>query len=83
VLRLGIGTGYDYQYLRTAFLHGNNSAVMVNPGKTTDLADTFVLNPGYVIGNIELVGPDNTSSGLEYIYPMPLAALFGVITDWP
>jgi len=65
---LGLGSGYDYQYMRTAFLYGNNGTVMVNPGQTTDLANTFVLNPGYVTGNIELVGPDSASSALEHIY---------------
>ncbi len=65
---MGIGTGYGFQYLRTAFLYSNNGTVMVNPGQTTDLADTFVLDPGYVIGNIELVGADKTNSALEHIY---------------
>ncbi len=66
--QMGVGSGYDYQYLRTAFLYGNNGRVMVNPGETTDLGDTFVLKPGFVIGNIELMGPDTSSSALAYIY---------------
>jgi len=65
---MGVGTGYGYQYLRTPFLYSSNGTVMVNPGETTDLADTFVLNPGYVTGSIELVSPNSTNSALEHIY---------------
>jgi hypothetical protein len=65
-------TGYRYEYFRTPWLYGPyyNSGVYVEAGKTTDLGETFVMNPGYVVGQILLAGPpsDDGGSVLEDIY---------------
>lgn len=55
--------GYQTQYLRTPMLDYINGRVPVTAGKNTDLADTFVLKPGYVNGKIELVGPPGGANG--------------------
>lgn len=65
------GKGHRAQFLRTPFLWPwNDSAVMVEAGKTTDLADTFVMDPGYVTGDILLAGPPPDENGAR------LAALY-------
>ncbi len=59
---MGFGSGYSYQYLRTPIVYAS-----VVAGEATDLGDTFDLVPGYIEGNISLVGPDNEASGLQYL----------------
>jgi hypothetical protein len=45
------------QYFQTPYLDGNNGRVTVNAGETVDLGDTFVMDPGFVGGDIYLAGP--------------------------
>ncbi len=59
---IGFGSDYSYQYLRTPIVYAS-----VVAGEATDLGDTFDLVPGYIEGNISLVGPDNEDSGLQYL----------------
>ncbi|NRB40269.1 MAG: hypothetical protein HRU20_17680 [Pseudomonadales bacterium] len=65
---MGLRSGYAFQYLRTPFMNGNNGRVMVMPGQTTDLADTFSMDPGFINGTIELTGPISDSNALATIY---------------
>jgi hypothetical protein len=54
---LSLRTGYQAQYLRTPYRDPwYNGDVKVIAGETTHLDDTFVLKPGYVKGQIKLVG---------------------------
>ncbi|MCP4569327.1 MAG: hypothetical protein GY841_17270, partial [FCB group bacterium] len=57
-------TGYRAEYFRTPWLHSSyNGRVYVNAGQSTDLGDTFVMNPGYVVGDILLAGPPSETTG--------------------
>jgi hypothetical protein len=46
-----------YQSFGPPFLDGTNGRVMVSAGQTVDLGDTFVIDPGFVGGDIYLAGP--------------------------
>lgn len=60
-------TGYRTQYLRTPWLFGsNNPGARVEPGKTTDLGNTFVMDPGYISGLVLLSGPP-VSEGQSFL----------------
>jgi HYR domain len=62
-------TGLQTQYLRTAWLDGyRNDSVRVEAGKTTDLGSTFVMDPGYIHGSVELVGPKTSDALLNDLY---------------
>lgn len=54
-------TNPQVQYFRTPGLgYGANPAVVVTPGATVDLGDTFVIQPGYLRGGILLQGPSES-----------------------
>ncbi len=64
-------TDYRTEYFRTPWLYKyNNGSVDVEAGQSTDLGDTFVMNPGYVIGDILLAGPpsETNDSCLEALF---------------
>ncbi|ABV37803.1 hypothetical protein Ssed_3199 [Shewanella sediminis HAW-EB3] len=67
---MALRKGYQTEYLRTPFLNSRNGRVMVAAGETVDLADTLVLKPGYVNGQITLAGPEGngTNNGLADLY---------------
>jgi hypothetical protein len=51
-------TNRQFEFFRTPALgYGNNPSVLVPPGGAVNLSNTFVLNPGYVRGQILLRGP--------------------------
>jgi len=56
---LVFGTGFQTQYLRTPWLgkSTSNPGVVVEVGKTTNLGNTFVLNPGFISGLVVLAAP--------------------------
>ena len=64
---MGLRSGYQYQYLRTPNLRGANGTVLVMPSQTSDLSNTFTLDPGYIYGNIELVAPHNANNTFTFI----------------
>ncbi len=66
------GLGADFELFRAPFLGlggPSNPGVLVYPGQTTDVGDTFVMQPGTLVGDILLVGPppDSTGSCFEAI----------------
>ena len=46
-------------------LVSNGGTVVVHPGETVDLGNTFVIDPGYVGGDVHLTGPTQGSTGQE------------------
>lgn len=61
-----IGSGERVQNYQTPYRWSNNGGkVEVGPGETVDLGNTFVIDPGYVGGTVQLVGPVEGASGLE------------------
>ena len=68
---LSFGSNRRYEFFQTPWLDRDNGRVTVPPGATVDLGDTFVINPGYVVGDIFLCGPDEegrANSLLRHIY---------------
>ena len=56
-----IRTNPQVEYFRTPGLGwGANPAVVVTPGATVDLGDTFTIQPGYLRGRILLQGPSES-----------------------
>lgn len=53
----------SFQHFRSPFLDGGNGRVMVAAGQSVDLGDTFVMDPGYVGGDILLAGPQPGAAG--------------------
>ncbi len=53
----------NYQHFRAPYLEGPNGRVLVSAGQTVDLGDTFVMDPGFVGGDIYLAGPQPGASG--------------------
>ncbi len=51
------GLGNRFQKFTTPVLEGVNGRVSVEAGQTTDLGDTFVMDPGFTQGEIFLQGP--------------------------
>jgi hypothetical protein len=47
----------NYQFFRTPALMSGNGRVLVDAAQTVDLGDTFVMDPGFVGGDIYLAGP--------------------------
>ena len=56
-LDMNIDLGHRNQYFRSPFLDSSNGRVFVSAGQEVDLADTFVMAPGFVRGEIFLTGP--------------------------
>lgn len=55
---MGLRSGRRYEYFVTPWLDGwSNASVPVQAGLTTDLGKTFVMDPGFVGGAINLFGP--------------------------
>lgn len=50
------------EVLQTPYLEHSNRPLAV-AGQTTDVGDTFVIDPGYVSGAVELLGPPSGLSG--------------------
>jgi len=66
--QMAFGSGETYQTFRTPFLcRGLNPCVFVEGGLTTDLTDTFVMDPGYVEGDLLLCGPQETQPGAAFL----------------
>jgi hypothetical protein len=52
------GDGYGFEFFQTPALgSGLNAGVEVTAGQTTDLGNTFVMNPARLVGQITLTGP--------------------------
>ncbi|MDC0358127.1 HYR domain-containing protein [Oligoflexia bacterium] len=60
------GTGRRAQYFRTPWLYQYyNGGVAVEAGKTADLGNTFVIQPGTLSGNVLVAGPLHQDSCLK------------------
>ena len=62
---ISFGTGFQIQYIRTPWLGQSafNSGVAVEAGKTINLGNTFVLDPGFISGLIVLAAPPVDDEG--------------------
>ncbi len=54
---MAFGLGSEYQYFETPYLGGEAHAVPVAAGQRVDLAQTFVMDPGVIRGQVTLRGP--------------------------
>ncbi len=66
------GLGQCYQRFQTPALNGDspNFRVTVPAGTTVNLGDTFVMSPGWIVGDLYLCCPDDpgtTNSPLRYV----------------
>lgn len=69
------GDGYRFQYFQTPALGvGLNDGVAVTAGATTDLGDTFVMNPARLVGQITLTGPPEPGGNLSALRGLVRAA---------
>jgi hypothetical protein len=69
------GEGYRFQYFQTPALgQGLNAGVEVTAGQTTDLGDTFVMNPARLVGTITLTGPPESAGSLSALRGLVRAA---------
>ncbi len=72
----------DIAYLRTPGLgSGANPPLVVTPGANIDLGDTFVINPGYLRGNVYLQGPAETAGYSSLLRELNFASEYDTDSD--